>query len=281
MHLSWFFTNLPFAFLTALAWALLAFATSFVVKRHAIIDVFWGSGFLVVYLESLLVSHLKSVNESDSMHLSNHAVNHWIHLGLLIAVALWSLRLSIYLALRQRGTAEDTRYVAILANTKGSNDSVKALKIIYFTQGTLLFLVSIPLQFVAFANHVTLPALTFVGLSLALVGFGFEAIGDDQLRRFIANPDNHGTTMNRGLWKYTRHPNYFGEAVLWTGYFLVACSVPWGWATIGSPLLMIYLVANLSGKPMLERKLKKTRAGYEEYIATTSSFFPRPPKRTK
>ena len=281
MHLSWFFANLPFALLAAITWALCAFATSFFVKRHAIIDVFWGSGFLVVYLESLFASHLRGADDSHAMHLDNHAVDHWIHLGLLIAVALWSLRLSIYLALRQRGSGEDTRYVAILRNTKGRNDNVKALKIIYFNQGFLLFLVSIPLQFVAAANHVVVPALAVLGLVLAGIGFFFEAVGDDQLRRFIANPANHGTTMNRGLWKYTRHPNYFGEAVLWTGFYLVACAAPYGWLTFGSSTLMIYLVANLSGKPMLERKLKKTRAGYEEYIATTSSFIPRPPKKLK
>lgn len=279
MHLQWFFANLPLAYATALAWALLAFATSFVVKRHAIIDVFWGSGFLVVLLESLFASHLHGGMNHETMHISNSSVSHWVHLGLLIAVALWSLRLSLYLALRQRGTGEDTRYVAILKNAKGKSDTTKALKIIYFTQGTLLFLVSIPLQFVAFAYRVSVPALTIIGLALALVGFLFEAIGDDQLRRFIANPANHGTTMNRGLWKYTRHPNYFGEAVLWTGYYLVACSVPWGFLTIGSSLLMIYLVTSLSGKPMLERKLSKTREGYAEYIATTSSFIPRPPKK--
>ena len=257
-------TNLPLAWCAAFGWALVAFATSFRVKRHAIIDVFWGSGFLVVYLESLW----RNVDTLTSTHL-------W----LLFAVALWSLRLTFYLAWRQRGSAEDTRYVAILANTKGRSDATKALKVIYLLQATLMWLVSLPLQFVAASTSTSLPALVVVGIMLALIGTAFEAIGDEQLRRFLANPANRGTTMNRGLWRYTRHPNYFGETVLWTGFFLVAAAVPWGWVTFPSALLMIYLVTSLSGKPMLERKLSKTREGYADYVATTSSFFPRPPRK--
>ena len=268
MHLSWFLSNLPFAYAAAVAWGLIAFSLSFVVHRHAIIDVFWGAGFLVVAVESILLS------------LTHHGpALSAIHYVLVIAVALWSLRLSIFLAFRQRGAGEDPRYVAILRNAKGSNESLKALKIIYLLQATLLWLVSLPLQWVA-SSRVTLNA-TPVVLGAILVGIGtfFEAVGDDQLRRFIKNPANKGITMNKGLWKYTRHPNYFGEAVLWTGFYLIACATPWGWLTLGSPILMIWLVTSLSGKPMLERKLTKTREGYAEYVATTSGFFPLPPKK--
>lgn len=257
-------TNLPLAWCAAFAWALVAFALSFRVKRHAIIDVFWGSGFLVVYLESLW---------------RNAGTLSTTHLWLLVAVALWSLRLTFYLAWRQRGSEEDTRYVAILKNAKGQSEAVKALKVIYFLQATLLWLISLPLQFVAASDVTSLPALVVVGILLALFGTAFEAIGDDQLRRFLADPTNRGTTMNRGLWRYTRHPNYFGETVLWTGFFLVAAAGPWGWVTFPSAALMIYLVTSLSGKPMLESKLSKTRQGYAEYVATTSAFFPRPPRK--
>ncbi|MBU6234185.1 MAG: DUF1295 domain-containing protein [Acidobacteria bacterium] len=259
-------TNLPLAWCAAFAWALIAFAISFRVKRHAIIDVFWGSGFLVVYLESLW-------RKADSLSATQ--------LWLLIAVALWSLRLTFYLAWRQRGSEEDSRYVAILKNTTGRSEALKALKVIYFLQATLLWLVSLPLQFVAASSDTSFPTLVVVGTVLAFVGTAFEAIGDDQLRRFLADPASRGTTMNRGLWRYTRHPNYFGEAVLWTGFYLVAAAVPWGWVTIGSTALMIYLVTSLSGKPMLERKLSKTREGYAEYVATTSAFFPRPPRKAQ
>jgi steroid 5-alpha reductase family enzyme len=256
----------PVAWLVAVGWALVAFATSFLVRRHAIIDVFWGSGFLVVYLASLY-AHGSALTSTQ--------------IALLVVVAIWSLRLTFYLAWRQRGSAEDTRYVAILANTSGRNDAIKALKVIYLLQGTLLWLVSFPLQWVAASTTTSSAFLVWCGVVLALVGTAFEAVGDDQLRRFIAQPANHGTTMNRGLWRYTRHPNYFGEAVLWTGFFLVAAGTPWGWATVPSAALMIYLVTALSGKPMLERKLTKTRTGYEDYVATTSAFFPRRPRKVQ
>ena len=264
MHLHDVLTNLPLAWCAAFAWALIAFALSFRVHRHAIIDVFWGSGFLVVYLESLW-RHSGSLSNTQ--------------LWLLMAVALWSLRLTFFLAWRQRGSEEDSRYVAILAHAKGRSEPLKALKVIYLLQATLLWLVSLPLQFVAASDTTSLPLLVVIGIVLAVIGTGFEAVGDDQLRRFLANPANRGTTMNRGLWRYTRHPNYFGETVLWTGFYLVAAAVPWGWVTLPSAALMIYLVTSLSGKPMLERKLSKTRAGYADYVATTSAFFPRPPRK--
>jgi steroid 5-alpha reductase family enzyme len=158
---------------------------------------------------------------------------------------------------------------------------VKALKVIYLLQATLLWLVSFPLQWVAASTSTTSPLLVGGGFVLVAIGTAFEAIGDDQLRRFIADPRTRGTTMNRGLWRYTRHPNYFGEAVLWTGFFLVAAGTPWGWVTAPSAALMIYLVTSLSGKPMLERKLSTTRTGYNEYVATTSAFFPRRPRKVQ
>jgi steroid 5-alpha reductase family enzyme len=269
-----FSVNLAFSLLTALAWGLLAFVVGRLVKRHATIDIFWGAGFLVVYLESLLVSH----------YLSASAVHPWwVGAGdggrflVLAAVALWSLRLSIYLAIRQKGSPEDSRYVVIMNGAGQRNRTLYSFKMIYGLQGFLLWFVSIPLQWIAFSPR----SNWLLGVGLVLVGLGifFEATGDEQLRRFIANPVNAGTTMNRGLWRYTRHPNYFGDALVWCGFFVAALSTPWGVATLLSPVVMIWLLTSLSGKPMLERKLQKTRAGYDEYVAVTSSFIPRAPKR--
>jgi steroid 5-alpha reductase family enzyme len=239
-----------------------------VVHRHATIDVFWGAGFLVVYLESLYVAHLARAGTTTSF------TNRYVVLAF---VAAWGLRLAIYLARRQRGAKEDTRYVFIMKGARGRHETLYALRMIYGLQGLLLWFVSIPLQWIAF--HEGVSALFPAGLVLVAIGLFFEATGDEQLRRFIANPANRGTTMNRGLWRYTRHPNYFGDCVVWVGVYLVACSSGWGWLTILSPIAMIYLLTSLSGKPMLERKLAKTRAGYDEYVATTSSFFPRPPRK--
>lgn len=263
-----FLANLPIALATAWLWTLLAFLVGRVVHRHATIDVFWGAGFVVVYLESLLVA--RATHSGASVSYANRFV-------VLAFVALWGLRLAIYLARRQRGAKEDTRYVFIMKGARGRNETLYALRMIYGLQGLLLWIVSMPLQWIAF--HERVDALFVPGLILVAVGVFFEATGDEQLRRFIKDPANRGTTMNRGLWRYTRHPNYFGESVLWCGFYVVAASSGWGWLTILSPVVMIYLLTSLSGKPMLERKLTTTRAGYDEYVATTSSFFPRPPRR--
>ncbi|MGD0691338.1 MAG: DUF1295 domain-containing protein [Acidimicrobiales bacterium] len=267
MHWS-FLANLPIALATAWLWTLLAFFVGRVVHRHAPIDVFWGAGFVVVYLESLLVA--RATHSGAAVSYANRYV-------VLAFVALWGLRLAIYLARRQRGAQEDTRYVFIMKGARGRNETLYALRMIYGLQGLLLWIVSMPLQWIAF--HERVDALFVPGLILVAVGVFFEATGDEELRRFIKDPANRGTTMNRGLWRYTRHPNYFGETVLWCGFYVVAASSGWGWLTILSPAVMIYLLTSLSGKPMLERKLTKTRAGYDEYVATTSSFFPRPPRK--
>jgi steroid 5-alpha reductase family enzyme len=268
-----FLTNLPIALATAWLWTLIAFVIGRLVHRHATIDVFWGAGFLVVYEECVRIAHAGYPVSHIGIagpSLSNRYV-------VMIFVALWGLRLSWYLARRQRGAQEDSRYVFIMRGARGRHETLYALRKIYGLQGLLLWFVSMPLQWVAFHERVN--ALFVPGLCLVAIGILFEATGDEQLRRFIANPATRGTTMNRGLWRYTRHPNYFGDSVVWCGFYVVACSAGWGWLTILSPVAMIYLLTSLSGKPMLERKLAKTRAGYDEYVATTSSFIPRPPSK--
>ena len=265
MHVASFFENLPFSLLAALVWVLIAAAVGRRVHRHATIDVFWGAGFLVVLLESLVAA----------LRLHPHLTA--LRYVVLALVAVWSLRLSIHLAIRQRGAKEDSRYVAIMAGAKGRNETLYAFKMIYGLQGLLLWFVSMPLQWIAFSAH--LDWLVWPGLVVGVLGVFFEGVGDEQLRRFIADPANAGTTMNRGLWRYTRHPNYFGDALVWAGFYVIAVSSSWGFFTVLSPITMWWLLTSLSGKPMLERKLTKTRAGYQEYVATTSSFFPRPPKK--
>ena len=256
---------------------LIAFGVSRVVKRYAVIDVFWGAGFFVIFAVSLWVSYLFSCSSSHP----------WWNVGpgvatarwsLLAVVALWSLRLSFYLAVRQRGTSEDSRYVMILRGAKGRNETLYALRTIFLLQAMLLWFISWPLQFVAYASSFN-PIISWIAVGVVVVGVSFESIGDLQLRRFLATPANKGTTMNRGLWRYSRHPNYFGDAVVWWGIYLGALSTGWGALTILSPLLMNRLLTSVSGKPLLEGKLTKTRSGYEEYVATTSAFFPRRPRR--
>lgn len=269
-----FLSNLPLALLTAWVWTLIAFLVGRVVHRHATIDVFWGAGFVVVYLESLFVSHHDARVVVTSVAPSNFDARYFV----LAFVALWGLRLSVHLALRQRGAKEDTRYVLIMKGARGRNETLYALRMIYGLQGLLLWFVSMPLQWTAFRTHFNW--LIVPGLVLATLGILFEATGDEQLRAFVNDPTTKGTTLRTGLWRYTRHPNYFGDALVWLGFYVVACSSGWGCLTLLSPIAMLYLLTSLSGKPMLERKLSKTRAGYDDYVATTSSFIPWPPKRT-
>lgn len=267
-----FLENLPIALAFAWLWTFLAFLVGRALNRHATIDVFWGAGFLVIYMECFRIAH------AGSSHLAAGAsasfTNRYI---VLVFVALWGLRLSFYLARRQRGAKEDARYVLIMKGARGRHETLYALRMIYGLQGLLLWFVSMPLQWIAF--HENVDGLFVPGLVLVAIGIFFEATADEQLRRFIANPATRGTTLNAGLWRYTRHPNYFGDALVWSGFYVVACSSGWGWLTILSPVVMIYLLTSLSGKPMLERKLTQTRAGYDEYVATTSSFLPRPPRK--
>jgi steroid 5-alpha reductase family enzyme len=267
-----FLTNLPIALGVAWLWSLLAFGVARLRHRHATIDVFWGAGFLVVYMECFRIAHAGYSRGGATSAPS--LVNRLVVLGF---VAAWGLRLAIFLARRQRGAAEDPRYVMIMRGARGRHETLYALRMIYGLQGLLLWFVSMPLQWIAF--HERVDALFVPGLAVVAIGIVFEATGDEQLRRFIADPATRGTTMNRGLWRYTRHPNYFGDAVVWCGFYIIACASGWGWLTILSPVAMIYLLTSLSGKPMLERNLAQTRAGYDEYIATTSSFVPRPPRR--
>jgi len=265
-----FFGNLPVSLLTATCWALLAFAVGRQLNRHATIDVFWGSGFLVLYLQSLLASRAQ-LNKLDE----GHTAAHW---AVFAAVALWGLRLSIYLARRQIGSEEDSRYLKIMRGARGRNETLHALKMIYAPQALALWFVSIPLQLIAFSYNFDKTMLN-VGFLVFAIGFIFEAVGDEQLQRFVSNPANEGKTMNQGLWQYTRHPNYFGDATVWIGFYIMACAVPWGFLTLLSPAVMIWLLTSLTGKPMLENKLAKTREGYAEYMEKTSPFIPRAPKR--
>ena len=269
-----FFQNLPVALATATLWVLCAFGVGRRVRRHATIDVFWGIGFLVLYLECLVASRYLDATAPSPWSLAHGQGG---RVAVLVALAAWSLRLSGHLAWRQRGTPEDSRYVMIMRGAKGRNETLYALRTIYLVQALLLWFVSIPLQWVAFRVH--FGDLLVVALAVVLLGVGVEATGDEQLRRFVRDPATAGTTLDRGLWRYTRHPNYFGDALVWAGFYLCAASSGWGWLTMASPVTMWWLLTSLSGKPLLEAKLTRTRAGYAEYVARTSSFVPWPPRR--
>lgn len=196
----------------------------------------------------------------------------------MVAVALavlWALRLSIYITWRNWGEAEDHRYQAI----RRRNDpgfAIKSLYLVFALQAVLAWIVSMPLLVTA-SSPLPMNWLDAPGIALVLFGLVFEATGDAQLARFKADPANRGQVMDRGLWRYTRHPNYFGEFCVWWGFYLLAASAG-GWWAIISPLLMSVLLLKVSGVGLLEKDIGERRPAYREYIAHTNAFFPGLPK---
>lgn len=239
-----------------------AFGISLWRGRYDTIDTVWGLGFVVIAVVTFGLS-------SGSLA---------FRITVTALTAIWGLRLAIHLHLRNRGKPEDRRYAEILAKAKG-NPKAHMFRVVFLTQGAVMWIVSLPVQVAQYGEHVFGP-LAYLGIALWLVGFTFEAVGDHQLSRFTADPANKGTVLDTGLWRYTRHPNYFGDACVWWGLYLIACHSWVGAATLPAPLLMTFLLAKGTGKPLTEKHLANTRPGYAEYVARTSGFLPLPPKPT-
>lgn len=191
----------------------------------------------------------------------------------LLLVTLWSLRLSIYITVRNWGEPEDYRYRKIRANNE-PGFAFKSLYIVFGLQGMLAWLVAMPLL-PAITSDAGLNAVDFVAIALWLVGFVFEAGGDYQLSRFKSRADSKGRVLDTGLWRYTRHPNYFGDFCIWWSFYLFAVAAG-GWWSIVSPLLMSFLLLKVSGVAMLENTISERRPAYADYIRRTNAFFPGP-----
>ncbi|MCC7241889.1 MAG: DUF1295 domain-containing protein [Acidobacteria bacterium] len=231
----------------------------------SIADIFWGPGFvLLAGLYALLSPAL--------------TVRSWLVAAL---ITLWGMRLFLHIAQRSRGKDEDPRYRAMRAS-QGEAFWWRSLFTVFWLQGAILWFVALPLLVaIHAAQPAALTALDGLGLVLFAVGFTFEAVGDRQLGRFRADPANRGRVLDSGLWRYTRHPNYFGDATMWWGLYAMAASTPWGWLTVLSPVLMTLLLMRVSGVTLLEEGLKASKPGYGAYIARTSAFvpwFPRDPR---
>jgi steroid 5-alpha reductase family enzyme len=197
-------------------------------------------------------------------------------LAMLVLVAAWALRLSIYITWRNHGHGEDRRYQAIRARNQ-PNFEFRSLYLVFLLQAVLAFVIAMPLlPALNGANDANL--VTWLGMAVAASGLLFETVGDAQMARFKADPASAGQVMDRGLWRYTRHPNYFGESVFWWGVWIASASLGGAW-TVFSPLLMSFLLLRVSGVPLLEADLTQRRPAYAEYLRTTSSFVPWPPKR--
>ncbi len=247
-------------------WAALALTTavwimSLPLRDASIIDIFWGPGFALiawVYRAGAEVTTLRQTLVP-------------------ILVTVWALRLAAHIYLRNRGGDEDPRYQA-MRRKYGGSFPLLSLPIVFWLQGALLWIVGAPLLQVQAAVG-ALGWLDLVGLALFAVGLFFETVGDLQLTRFKADPANRGKVLDTGLWRYTRHPNYFGDAVVWWGLGCFALATPLGaWALIG-PAAMTFLLLKVSGVALLEKGIRETRPRYAEYVRRTSAFFPRPPRR--
>ena len=287
-------TNLGFSAAALICCLVPLWLISLKMRDASIIDIFWGAGFGVVATICQLLSPLRTPYI-------------WL-LGLLPII--WAVRLSLYLAKRNLGHGEDPRYVAMRRRSekKGMSEMAwrrRAFFTIFLGQGLLILIVSAPVWVGVAMGHkyaqvncavppcdfppeiygsVDIGALAVIGACLWLIGFLFEAVGDWQLTKFMRSNKNYDgpyedkPVLSTGLWKYTRHPNYFGNALMWWGIWLVACQAPWGWVTIFAPIIMTIFLTRISGRDLLERKLK-TRPAYAEYIRITPSFIPWFPKK--
>lgn len=247
-----------------LAFMAVLWLVSLKLKNSSIVDIFWGAGFvLAAWLYFTLTPEGFLARK----------------LLIAIIVTIWGLRLTTHIFLRNKGKPEDFRY----QKWRGENGSKwwwKSFFQVFLLQGLLLWIVSMPLlaaQYFGKVNHLTV--LDFVGSGVWLVGFFFESVGDYQLTRFIKNPANRGKVLSTGVWHYTRHPNYFGDATQWWGFYLVALAAG-GWWTIISPIVMTYLLTRVSGVALLEKSLD-AKPGYREYVESTSAFIPWFPKKLK
>lgn len=199
----------------------------------------------------------------------------WHTVFILALVAVWSLRLSIHLTVRNWGEEEDRRYQEIRRNNE-PHFGLKSLYIIFGLQGTLAWIISIPLLFALFART-GFHWIDIFAVALWLAGFIFEAVGDYQLMKFKQDASNKGKVLDTGLWRYTRHPNYFGEACIWWAYFLFAIPAG-GWWTVYASVLMTFLLLKVSGVVLMEKDISQRRPAYQAYIDRTSSFFPWRPR---
>ena len=191
-------------------------------------------------------------------------------------VLIWAARLSVYITVRNMGKGEDHRYQEIRARNQ-PRFALKSLYLVFWLQAALAWVISLPLLG-AFASNASIGWLDYAGLLLWLVGMVFEAGGDWQLARFKRNPANAGKVMDRGLWRHTRHPNYFGEFCIWWGFYLVALSAG-AWWTFPGPLLMSYMLLRVSGVTLLEKDIGNRRPQYADYVLKTNAFFPGRPRK--
>jgi steroid 5-alpha reductase family enzyme len=254
-------TALLTAALTIAAVMLVTWLISVPLKNASIVDIVWGLGFVAVAW-------------AVRWRVDGNDARQWLLVAMTTA---WGLRLGGYLWWRNHGKGEDFRYQAMRRKAP-ERFWLLSLVRVFGVQGVVMWLVSLPVQLGQVRTTPAVGWLAGAGVVVWAVGLGFEAIGDAQLARFKANPANAGAVMDRGLWRYTRHPNYFGDACVWWGIALVAAETGLGAVGLIGAAVMTVFLRRISGVTLLEKSLVKRRPGYAEYVARTSPFIPRPPR---
>lgn len=237
-----------------------AFLTAASIKNNGIADIAWGLHFVII---THIVFWLKLVRESIA----------WIQIIVLIMVTLWGLRLAVYIFLRNRGKSEDFRYMA-MRKTFGDRPLINGYIRIFIMQGLWAFLISAPVLMILGLKQTGPIWFYWAGIVVWLIGFLFEVIADAQLSHFIRKQKKYsGHVIRSGLWKYSRHPNYFGEAMMWWGIFIIALTVENGWLSFFGPFMINFLLVYVSGVPLIEKKYKNY-PDFIEYKKHTSRFIP-------
>jgi steroid 5-alpha reductase family enzyme len=247
--------------LVLLVYFLIFFIIGQIIKNNSIVDIGWGLGFVVLAIYNFLFSQYSSYRITI----------------LTLLVVIWGVRLSYHLAKRNLGKPEDYRYVDMRKRWGNNFPRLKAFLNVYMLQGILLYIIAQPILAVNNSSKEVLTYLDFIGLAIWTFGFIFEAIGDYELKVFKSDPSNKGRIIKHGLWKYTRHPNYFGEATMWWGIFFIALSAKFTLTIILSPVIITLLLMFVSGVPLLEKKYENN-AEFKEYAKVTSKFVPWFPK---
>lgn len=259
----------------AAAFMSILWLVSLAVRDASIVDPFWGLTFVLIAWATYVLGYVLQ----GPACLPEGCDSPWPPSGALVVpvlVTIWGLRLSIYLAWRNLGKGEDYRYVR-MRERFGPSFPIASLVVVFLLQAGLAWVVSLPVQATRAIDIQPAAPLFVGGVGLWALGLAFETVGDLQLAAFRRDPANRGRVLDTGLWRFTRHPNYFGDCCVWWGLYLVAASTG-AWWTIVGPVLMTVLLVRVSGAALLERTIVDRRPGYAEYVRRTSGFLPRPPR---
>lgn len=259
-----FLLNMAIAYAFIMTAMLVLWRISIRISDVSIVDLFWGAGFGIVAIMLFLV------NRPTGMYA----------LLLTLMPIVWSIRYTVHLFRRNWGKDEDPRYTKLRSWVEGDAAFHRlSLNKVFLLQGNWMFIVSLPIVIgLSFDALPMLPVLMWVGAAIWFVGMAIEAIADRQLAVFRATPKEQGTILDTGLWRYSRHPNYFGNAMLWWGIFIAACAHPWALLTVLAPYKMNDLLINVTGVATLEKKMSREKPAYADYVKRTNRFIPWPRK---